>query len=123
MTTPQAGPAPEPSKQQIPVAMIRLVVVGVLIVVAVVAGIVGTTVAERAKVGDCLAHSGSDDVKKVECTDPLAEYRVVSIYENIERPIGNVASMNKCFYADHTDSSFWEGRSGGKGRLLCLDKV
>lgn len=112
------GPAPVPAKKRGRTWLILLVVAVVLVGAGIAAGMISD--ANQPKVGDCLAKSGSNSVKKVACTSSDATYQVVSLHEDVGKPIGNVASMNPCSSDPQADSSYWEGRSGSKGRLLCL---
>jgi hypothetical protein len=99
--------------------------IGILvpIVALVVVGLVtsGGDPAE-AKVGDCVDQTGSDKVKVVACDDAKAEFEVIARVEDQTRLD---ASVNACLrYADQGPvTSFWEGKQGGTGYVLCMIKV
>ena len=76
---------------------------------------------KAASVGDCLAADGEESVKSTHCGSPDAAYQVVAVFPDVDRPLGLTA--NPCEAIAEATTTYWEGRSGGKGTLLCLKDV
>ena len=76
---------------------------------------------KAASVGDCLAADGEESVKSTQCGSPDAAYQVVAVFPDVDRPLGLTA--NPCEAIAEATTTYWEGRSGGKGTLLCLKDV
>ena len=75
--------------------------------------------ANKAKVGDCVAQEGSDDLKVVECGSADADYKVVG---RVEDKTQTEAGISACgpFVDQGAEQAYWEGESGKKGLVLCL---
>jgi hypothetical protein len=114
-----ASPAkPKSSKRR---AVITLSILVLLLAgIAVAAWYFGRDDANNAKAGDCVTKSGENDVQVVACNDPAADYKVAGRVEDVTEID---ASLSSCDHFDSADSSFWQGESGGKGFVLCLDKL
>ncbi len=96
--------------------IVRLVIFAIAAIIGVVVWFTTFHVAE-AKVGDCLAEVGTDSVKATACDSSDAKYQVVQIFENESEP---TTLTNPCNDVAAADSSYWEGKAGSSGRLLCL---
>ncbi len=54
------------------------------------------------------------------CDDPSAKYQVVQIFEDQKEPSD---FTNPCNDIANADASYWEGKQGSTGRVLCLKKL
>lgn len=69
----------------------------------------------RAEVGECVAESGEDSVRKVDCADPDAVYKVVKVEEQ-----GTFLPSFACRGVPRTVSVYSETGGSGDGFTLCL---
>jgi hypothetical protein len=123
---PQGGGFPPPGPAQparrggagrlIVILVVALVVIGGLIALGVV---LNRDAASNAKVGDCVQQSG-DDIKVVKCDDTNAAYKVVG---RVEDKTQVEARLSACDSFPDAESSYWEGKPGEKGLVLCLAPV
>jgi hypothetical protein len=96
--------------------------IGVGVVVAALGGVgwylgFGPGAPVSAVVGDCVAQTGTDDVKVVGCGEPSAQFRVAGKLEN--RTMID-AGLFACSDFPDATSSFWQGEEGKPGMVLCL---
>jgi hypothetical protein len=70
-----------------------------------------------AKAGDCIKQTGSDSVEIVKCGTADAKYQVVG---RVDDKTETEATFNACSAYPSADSSYWEGKPGKKGFVLCL---
>lgn len=77
-----------------------------------------------ADVGDCVEKSGLNDIVKVDCTDPGAQYKVAGKVDGKSKTDFDLNSDKICA-PWHTTSAFWRGTTGfgGTGYVLCLTSV
>jgi len=78
------------------------------------------TAPASAAVGDCLAQTGGNELTKVGCGDPSARFEVLAKLENKTMVD---ASLDACADVPKATSSYWEGKSGELGLVLCLAPV
>jgi hypothetical protein len=115
------GPAPQPARRG---GAGRAIVI-LVVVLVVVGGLIGAGIylnrdaANKAKVGDCVAQQGSDDLKVVECGSADADFKVVG---RVEDKTQTEASLGACdaFVDQGAEQAYWEGEPGKKGLVLCL---
>ena len=113
----QPGPPPRPRKRKIG---------GWIAVLVILSGLGGAgwyathTAPASAAVGDCLAQTGGNELTKVGCGDPSARFEVLAKLENKTMVD---ASINACADVPKATSSYWEGKSGEVGLVLCLAPV
>lgn len=69
----------------------------------------------RAEVGECVAQTGEDEVSKVDCASPEAQYKVVGIEEE-----GTYLPAFACNDFPETVTVYSEVGGGGDGFTLCL---
>jgi len=111
------GPPPRPRKRKIGGWVALLVIMG---------GIGGAawygthTAPASANVGDCLAQTGGNELAKVGCGDASASFKVEGKLEN-KTMID--ASLDACAQFPKATSSYWEGKAGEAGLVLCLSPV
>jgi hypothetical protein len=111
------GPPPRPRKRKIGGWIAVLVILGGL----GGAGWYAThTAPASAAVGDCLAQTGGNELTKVGCGDPSARFEVLAKLENKTMVD---ASLDACADVPKATSSYWEGKSGEVGLVLCLAPV
>jgi hypothetical protein len=111
------GPPPRPRKRKIGGWIAVLVILGGL----GGAGWYAThTAPASAAVGDCLAQTGGNELTKVGCGDPSARFEVLAKLENKTMVD---ASLDACADVPKATSSYWEGKSGELGLVLCLAPV
>jgi hypothetical protein len=113
----QPGPPPRPRKRKIGGWIALLVVAGGL------GGAVwfGTqTAPATAGVGDCLAQTGGNELAKVSCNDKSARFRALGKLEN--KTVVD-ATLDACKAFPTATSAYWEGESGQRGLVLCLEPV
>jgi hypothetical protein len=74
-----------------------------------------------AKVGDCVAVTGSDSIKVVGCDDAKATLKVVG---RVEDRTQVDATLEVCGQFAGAEQAYWQGTEvGGKGLVLCLAKT
>jgi len=111
------GPPPRPRKRKIG---------GWIAVLVILGGIGGAgwyathTAPASAAVGDCLAQTGGNELTKVGCGDPSARFEVLAKLENKTMVD---ASLDACADVPKATSSYWEGKSGELGLVLCLAPI
>ncbi|HEV3356108.1 MAG TPA: hypothetical protein VG247_04890 [Pseudonocardiaceae bacterium] len=122
------------------IRMIRLIIIAVVAVVIVVFAVIASqTDAGNAAVGDCIGNLPSADsttavdannAKKIDCTDPSAQYKVVGVVkDSTGNEINDDAKVQKdCGAFPGFDTAFEEysqDNSGNNsdGTLLCLEPV
>ena len=111
------GPPPRPRKRKIG---------GWIAVLVILSGLGGAgwyathTAPASAAVGDCLAQTGGNELTKVGCGDPSARFEVLAKLENKTMVD---ASLDACADVPKATSSYWEGKSGEVGLVLCLAPV
>jgi len=115
------GPAPAGSnKKGLAIGLLLRIGIPVALVLIGVIWALFQFHVEDAKVGDCLVQDGTDSVKAVKCDDPSAKYQVVQIFEDQKEPSD---FTNPCNDIANADASYWEGKQGSTGRILCLKKL
>ena len=113
----QVGPPPRPRKSKIGRWVALLVIAGG------VGGAVwyGTHAAPTTEgVGDCLAQTGGNQLTKVSCGDKSSRFRVLGKLEN--KTVVD-ATLDACSAFPTATSAYWEGESGQRGLVLCLEPV
>ena len=121
----QPGPSPHPvpggsKRRQITTLAVLLLLTGALIGAS---WYFTRSQAVNAKVGDCVANSGSDSVKIVGCSDSKAAYVVVGRVENKTRSeAGYLSTVCDAYQDKGAESMYWHGEQGKKGYVLCLAK-
>ena len=73
----------------------------------------------NAKAGDCVRQDGDNHVVVVKCDDPKAEFKVAGRVEDKKQ----YDTTDACKPWDDATSSYWSGKQGGKGYVLCLAPV
>jgi hypothetical protein len=128
MVLPQNPPLPlyrahrrqQASRERI--AVLVLLLVTALVVIGVYVGTQRKEAAnpDNTSVGDCMAKSGSDDVRVVPCGDANAVYKMVGKVADRSQADLSLASADICKPFPATKSAFWKGKIGKKGSILCL---
>lgn len=72
---------------------------------------------DQTKVGDCMANVDRTTLKTVDCSASNAVYKVVAIVEDHAPPTD---LSNPCRNNRGASVSYWQGKPGGTGRVLCL---
>ncbi len=132
---PTGGPAADPEPGALPSARRvpartpptsrKATVIAWMFLAVFIAGLAGvahyfrTHDASVAKVGDCVTKTGGDGIAITGCDDSDADFTVVGRVENQSEI---AASISACGKFDDATSSYWEGKSGEKGTVLCLAK-
>jgi hypothetical protein len=112
--------------------LIAIVALGVL-AVAAVALLLATFVlpgsGPRAEVGDCVAQAAptTEDVKTVDCADPLAAYKVVAVVDGTRVQAQASDETHPCAQFKEATTSLWSGEPGetgpqptDPGKIYCL---
>ncbi|GAA3110037.1 LppU/SCO3897 family protein [Streptosporangium carneum] len=74
-----------------------------------------------AKAGDCMAGATAEELKVVECADPTATLTVAGRVESKSQAEWEADQEGKiCSAYPNADQSFWEGKEGKEGYVLCL---
>ncbi|MEU7870411.1 hypothetical protein [Dactylosporangium sp. NPDC049140] len=113
MTTSQQQPAKKGIK--IPRLVISLVV---LVVLGGVGWYLSRDDALNAKVGDCLHRKGGNDLAIVKCDSADANFTVLGRVES--KTESEASADGVCDQWADATNTYWEGKSGQKGTLLCL---
>jgi hypothetical protein len=106
----------------------QLVILGVLALLLVggfgISWYLSLNNAGHAKVGDCMKRSGTNSVKIVGCSDKAAELKVVGRVEGKTQIESTIAVSSVCdpFRDKGAEQTYWEGKQGKKGFVLCLAK-
>ncbi|GAB3799903.1 LppU/SCO3897 family protein [Micromonospora zhanjiangensis] len=101
------------------VGKFRVVVLIVALLVAPFAIYAGLDEPNQAKVGDCMAGKGADDLHTVKCTDTAAEWKVLGRLEG--KTEADHDRGDACNAFPDTGASFYQdGRRFRKGFILCL---
>jgi hypothetical protein len=118
---PQGAPPPAPAARPSRGRKIGGILVAVLILAAIAAfsWFMGRDDATKAKVGDCLKQTGDNSVQVVECSDSEATLKVVG---RVEDKTQIEAQLSACDAFEGAESTYWEGKQGEKGLVLCLAK-
>lgn len=97
-------------------------VISILIIVGliVLGWYVSRDRAASAKVGDCVAQTGTDTLTVVDCADPTARFTVVGRIPDKTQAEATVSVSTVCSAFSGVDSTYWEGEVGKKGFVLCL---
>jgi hypothetical protein len=97
---------------------IRIIAVALIVVIgAPIAYFAAQSAPAAANVGDCMAGQTAETLKKVECTDSTAEWVVVGrLSDKTEAQFTDDA----CAAFPTTEISYWEGKTGQAGFILCL---
>ncbi|MBO0869911.1 MAG: hypothetical protein J2P15_15225 [Micromonosporaceae bacterium] len=121
---------PTPAKKKTPTLRIVLGVIGavVVVIVAIVGYVASRSEPKSAAVGDCMHANGDDanSLKKVACTDPTWNYKVVGKVNSVTESEWQNGSDDPtgptgvCHNYPSTTASFWEGTPGSTGYVLCL---
>ncbi|WP_371498290.1 hypothetical protein OG871_19755 [Kitasatospora sp. NBC_00374] len=114
---PQPAPAPAAPKPRRPLRFwFRVVGVCLGVVVLLVGLFIGDSSPAKAAVGDCVHSTGRNNLDKVACTDPKADYTVLSRYND-------TTDTTRCAKTPGTTAQYW-GSSGRrwhkKKYVLCL---
>ncbi|GAB3827096.1 hypothetical protein GCM10027610_009800 [Dactylosporangium cerinum] len=72
---------------------------------------------ENAKVGDCLHQVSSSEVKIVKCDAADADFSVIGKVENKKQ---TEAEQSACDAFPETAATYWWGKAGQAGDVLCL---
>jgi hypothetical protein len=75
-----------------------------------------------ANVGDCMAGQSKNDIRTVNCANPAATRKVVARLEGKTEADFN-ATTDPCTVYPAADVAVWEGKSGAKGYILCLEPI
>jgi len=132
MTNPAPSPPPPPSDPQQqpppPVAkrrqwrgVIILLVIGVL----AFGGIWFATrnSATNAKVGDCMHQTGTNSLEIVKCDSANSDFTVLGKVGGKEQIESTISVTTVCDQWPDTDTTYWQGKQGEKGDVLCLKKT
>ncbi|MDG4823496.1 hypothetical protein O7635_16685 [Asanoa sp. WMMD1127] len=128
-TGPQPGaPAPEPVKsgkgKQIRNLILRIVAVPAVLIVGGIIWAFASGDPTMAKSGDCLIGQQADDIKIVGCDDATAEWKVVGKVEGVSEADYNATQDDtSCTSYTTATASFWSGKKGGSGDVLCLEPL
>jgi hypothetical protein len=121
---PAAAPA-EPSKaKKIRNRILRVVAVPVIVIVGGIVWAFASGDPTLAKTGDCLVGDNADDIKIVGCDDATAQWKVVGEVADVKEAAFNASENDtSCTAYPTAEASFWSGKEGGNGDVLCLEPV
>ncbi len=100
-------------------------VLGVAVAAAVGLGVLwysNRTDPAKAVVGDCIQRVGDNDAKKVDCSSPDAQFKVLSKVTNVKRS----AATDEICWNQPATHSLWQGQSDKDdaiGFALCLEQI
>jgi hypothetical protein len=119
---PAYGPPAQPPKR----GMARRRIIALVVLVVVLGGIgiasysSSKSSPDAAKVGDCVSKTGDNSVKKVDCGDTSAAYKVVGKVEHKTQVDLSLNSATICKPFPTAQSAYWRGEVGKEGYILCL---
>ena len=117
----QPVPRPRSGKRRQLIALAVVVLVFVALAVAAVLSKKGNPAS--AKVGECVHQTGANSLKVVGCTGSDADFKVVGKVEGKDRIESTIAITSVCDQWPQTTTTYWRGRQGKKGTVLCLAKA
>jgi hypothetical protein len=79
--------------------------------------------AADAKVGDCLHQVGLTSAETVNCDDANADFKVVGRVEGQYQAQSTVGVTTACDQWPEATTTYWVGRPGERGSLLCLSTL
>jgi len=128
---PPAAPveeSPEPAKpskgRKVRNLILRIVAVPAVLIIGGAIWAVASGDPDMAKTGDCLVGQTGDDIKIVGCDDATAEWKVVGEVDNVSEADFNATENDtSCTAYATSTASFWAGRKGGNGDVLCLEPM
>jgi hypothetical protein len=105
-------------KRQSTFGKIRVIAVALIVVIgAPIAYFASQDDPSAASVGDCMTGQTAETLEIVDCTDATAEWVVVGrLSDKTEAQFTDTA----CEAFPTTEFSYWEGREGEAGFILCL---
>jgi hypothetical protein len=116
---PPAAPTPPPRKSGSKVRLIlTIVVIGVVVIGGIVAFIKSRSAPASTKVGDCMVGQTAEALKKIDCTDGKAEWKVVGRVGG--KTEAETTVEDTCTQWPDTEVVYWEGKKGQTGFALCL---
>lgn len=117
MTNPAQPQVKKGKGRQVTVLLILVVVLGVLLGLA---WYFNRDAAMNANAGDCLHQTGPNDVKIVKCDSADAEFTVLGKVGGKEEIESTVSVTTVCDQWPDTTNTYWQGKQGEKGDVLCL---
>lgn len=77
----------------------------------------------NAKVGDCITNTvkeDASDAKRVDCSKPEAKNKVVGVVPNVTEAEFDKNNQTLCDAFPDWENVLWFGKTGAKGKVLCL---
>ena len=74
----------------------------------------------NAKVGDCLHQEGADTLKIVKCDSADANFTVLGKIGGKDQSEATSPFTSVCDQWKDTTNTYWQGKKGEKGDVLCL---
>ena len=111
------------------IAIVTLVVLAIAAVALLLATFVLPGSGPHADVGDCVAQAapGTEDMKTVDCADPLAAYKVVAVIDGTRVQAQASDETHPCARFKEAMTSLWSGEAGeagpqptDAGKIYCL---
>lgn len=110
------------------IAVVALAVLAAAAGAALVAAFVLPGSGPSAEVGDCVAQATkAEDLKTVECSDPLAAYKVVAVVDGTRGQAQASDETHPCARFKEATTSLWDGEPGeagpqpaDMGKIYCL---
>jgi hypothetical protein len=117
---PPAAPTPPPRKAGR--SRVRLIFTAIIVAAAIVFGIVAFIKSRSepaaTKVGDCMVGQTAKTLKKIDCSDGTAEWKVVG--RVADKTEAETTVEDTCTQWPDTEVVYWQGKKGQKGFALCL---
>ncbi|WP_433203679.1 LppU/SCO3897 family protein [Dactylosporangium sp. CS-047395] len=117
---PGTAPAPKGKGRQVTILVGLVVLVGVLLGAA---WFFNRDAAVNANVGDCLHNPGDDKLTIVKCDSADAQYSVLGKASGKTQIESTNGFTTVCDQWPDTTDTFWQGKQGEKGDVLCLKAV
>ncbi|WP_433044183.1 LppU/SCO3897 family protein [Dactylosporangium sp. CS-033363] len=117
---PGVAPATKGKGRQITILVGLVVVLGVLLGAA---WFFNRDAALNANVGDCLHNPGDDKLTIVKCDSADAQYSVLGKVSGKTQIESTNGFSTVCDQWPDTTDTFWQGKQGEKGDVLCLKAV
>ncbi|MFI5910112.1 hypothetical protein [Dactylosporangium sp. NPDC051541] len=107
-------------RRQVTILLSLVVLLGVLLGLA---WFFNRDAATNANVGDCLHNPGDDKLKIVKCDSADADYKVLGKVADKEQTEATSPFTSVCDQWPDSTNTFWQGESGKKGDVLCLQST
>ena len=118
----QPGPPVPPAKPKRRFTGLIVLIV-LVVVIGGLAWFFNRDAALNANIGDCLHQTGPNELKIVKCDSADANFTVLGKVSGKEQIESTISITSVCDQWKDTTTTYWQGKQGEKGDVLCLKEV